>query len=281
MIDLSRVLVTGADGMIGRYIDFGVRTDRNDLDILDREALARRVNEIQPQAIIHLAAATDMDRCEKDPQYAVMMNAVGTYNVALAARAVGATFIYVSTSGIFDGAKDASYIETDIPNPQNAYAHSKYMGELIVQSMLTNFLIVRTCWIFGGGPEHDRKFIGAIMKKLSDAEIPGLDDVRGSPTYAKDFVAGLVALMQSGKHGIFHLVNDGVATRFDVAKYVVEKSKSRANVFPVQGDYFELAAERLKNESMISSSGMRPWREALAEYLEGEWKLSHSHGTNV
>ena len=272
MIDLSRVLVTGAGGMIGHSIDFGVRTDHKELDILDRDTLINRVREINPQAIIHLAAATDMDRCEREPQYAVTMNAVGTYNVALAARAAQTKLVFVSTSGVFDGTKKTPYTPDDVPNPQNAYAHSKYMAELIVHDMLPDALIARTCWIFGGGPLHDHKFIGAIIKKLGDVEIPGLDDVHGSPTSAKDFVGGLVTLLQEGRHGIVHVANEGVATRRDVAEFVVSHLHSRARVIPVQGDYFGLSATRLKNESVISSLPLRPWQGALADYLDTEWK---------
>ena len=271
MVDLSNIIVTGARGMIGSYIDFGVRTDREELDILDRDATMRRVKEIAPQAIIHLAAETDMDRCERDPLHAFNMNTVGTYNVALAARAAKAKLLFVSTSGVFDGTKKTPYTPDDVPNPQNAYAHSKYMAELIVHDMLPDSLIARACWIFGGGSAHDHKFVGAIMKKLGDAEIPGLDDVHGSPTYAKDFVGGLVTLLQQGSRGIFHVANEGVATRYDVAAFVVSHMQSNAKIVPVQGDYFGLSATRLTNESMVSSLPLRPWKETLAEYIGKEW----------
>lgn len=259
--------------MVGSYVDFGIRTDEKELDILDREETMRMVRTHAPQAIIHLAAATDLDRSEKSPEYAYELNAIGTYNIALAARDVGATLVLASTSGIFNGKKTTPYTTNDEPDPQNYYARSKHIAELIVGGFLPDFIIARGCWMFGGGPQKDARFVGAIVKQLKNPEIKALDDVTGSPTYAKDFVAGILALLDSGTRGICHVGNTGACTRFDVAKHIVATLKPSVRVAAVQGEYFNLPAARLKNEAMISDpSLMRPWQEALTEYLETEWK---------
>lgn len=272
MIDRARILTTGANGMVGSYIDFGIRTDAKEMNILDFEKTMRVVLEAKPQAIIHLAAATDLDRAEQSPEYAYELNAAGTYNVAMAARAVGATLVLASTSGIFNGKKDGPYAADDAPDPQNYYARSKHMAELIVRGLLPDSIIVRGCWMFGGGPQKDARFVGAIVKQLVNPEIKALDDVVGSPTFAKDFVAGILQLLDSGKHGTFHLGNAGACTRLEVAEHIVATLKPSVRVSAVQGDYFKLPAARVTNESMISESFMRPWQEALTEYLETEWR---------
>src|SRR3989338_9149681 len=121
---LSRVLTTGANGMVGSYVDFGIKLDHRALDVTDLDETLAVIKKHNPKVIIHLASETDTDRCEKDPQLAYMVNAIGTYNVALAAKAVGAKMIYISTSAVFDGL-DGPYTENDACNPQSYYAKSK------------------------------------------------------------------------------------------------------------------------------------------------------------
>jgi len=113
----------------------------------------------RPKVILHLAALTDLDYCEKNPAEAYLVNSVGTYNVALTAREVGAKLVYISTAGIFDGQKKGFYRESDLGNPQNHYGHSKYLGESAVQNILNDYIIARVCWMFGGGPTKDKKFV--------------------------------------------------------------------------------------------------------------------------
>lgn len=272
MIDRARVLITGANGIIGSYLDFGMRPSRVELDVLDREGVLQYVREHQPHTIVHLAAATDLDRCEKSPEYAYELNAIGTHNVASAARAVGAIMVFVSTSGLFNGLKESPYTPEDVPDPKNAYGRSKFMGEGFVQGLGEDYLIVRGCWIFGGGKARDSKFVGKVLAQLDNPEIKALDDVTGSPTYAKDFVVGMMRLLDEGKRGLFHINNQGAVSRVDVAQHITKIMKPTVRIEAVQGSYFNLPANRLKNEAMVSSdSSMRPWDEALTEYLTTEW----------
>ena len=186
-LDFSRVLTTGAGGMIGTYIDFGLRTDRSILDVLDEEALMRYVAECRPSAIIHLVGATDTQACERDPLYAYELNVRSTYNVARAARAVNAVMVYVSTSRVFRGDKAAPYGEEDVPEPQTHYGRTKYMGEILTATLAPEHIIARTAWVFGGGVSRDRKFYGTVIKKLLageevsalvDDQPPGVDPDR-------------------------------------------------------------------------------------------------------
>jgi len=276
--DFSRVLTTGADGQIGSYVDFGIRTNRQILDITDESAMMNFVKEKKPLAIIHLAGATDMTRCENDPAYAYDLNVRGTYNVARAARAVGATMVYASTSRVFKGDKPTPYTEDDIPEPDTHYGRTKYIGELVVAALVPQHIIARTCWVFGGGPERDNKFYGKIMKQLqSDAgEIVALHDVHGSPTYGKDYINAIKDLLTKEEYGIFHIANEGVATRYEVASAIVGELRPNVTVRPVDRSYYPSGATLPTNES-IASQGvkMRPWQEAISEYINDEWTLLH------
>lgn len=271
-MDLKKVLITGADGMVGSYLDFGIKTNRAALNVTNLEEALRAADKFRPQAIVHLAAETDVDKCEREPEHAFFVNAGGTYNMALAARRAGAKFVYISTAGIFDGEKDGPYAEDDRADPKNYYGHSKYAGELIVRSLLDDYIIARACWMFGGGPEKDKKFVYKIIQQLGNPEIKAINDAFGSPTFGKDLVAAIKELLIRDARGIFHLSNKGVASRFDVARKITEVLRPEARVSPVDSNYFVLDAKRVKNESLVSRSDlMRPWQDALEEYLRTEW----------
>ena len=267
-------LITGADGMVGSYIDFGIRTNHRSLDVTDLTKVMKACNEHKPKLIIHLAAETDVDHCEHDVVHAYNVNAVGTYNMALAAREVGAKLVYVSTSAIFDGQKETPYREDNIPRPQNYYGHSKYLGEIAATSILADALVVRICWVFGGGPAKDQKFVAKILKQLDQPVINVVAGKHGSPTYGKDLVAGIKRLVEEGKNGIFHMGNEGAPSRADVVREIVKITGSHAEIREVDASFFGVTnATRPSNESMVSKVAyMRPWQDALREYIKDEWR---------
>lgn len=264
-----KILVTGGNGMVGSYLQ-GQRFSHEELDVTDLGSVMRICEEVRPDVIIHAAALVDLAACETDPARAYLVNAGGTYHVALAARAVGAKLIYISTSGIFDGTKSDSYTEEDQPNPVNVYGHSKYLGELAVAGMLENHLIVRTSWVFGGGPTKDRKFVGKIVARKSEPEIHAATDVYGSPTYAKDLARAIERLVVEDRRGIQH-VGGGRASRYDIAEVALRAVGSDTRVIPALASDFPAPYTSGANESMIQSAYVRPWREALKEYIETEW----------
>lgn len=270
----NSALITGTDGMIGSYIDFGVRTNHRSLDVTNLAEVMAVCEKHMPKLIIHLAAETDVDQCERDETHAYSVNAVGTYHMALAARDVGAKLAYVSTSGVFDGAKGDPYTEDDVPSPRTVYSHSKYLGELAVRGLLQDYLILRIAWVFGGGPKKDQKFVAKILKQIDNAEINVVSGKRGSPTYGKDLVAGMRQLVEEGKSGIYHMGNAGSPTRADVVREIVRITGSVAKVKEVPPSFFGLPADagRPDNESMVSKVPyMRSWQEAVAEYIRTEW----------
>lgn len=272
---LSRALVTGASGMLGSYIDFGIKTSHKDLDIVDYKSVAAAFAKYKPEMVLHLAAETDMDRCERDPGHAYLVNTLGTYNVALAAKACGIKMIYVSTAGVFDGKKETPYLSTDTPNPQNHYARSKHLGELAVKSLLDDYLIVRVGWMMGGGAPKDKKFVGKIIGQLlanPSKGIKAVNDQFGSPTFAGDLIEVIKDLIEKDKRGIIHVAGKDTASRFDVAKFVSEYLIPGSKISGVPMSYFNLDASRPKNEAIEASNNlMRPWKISLKNYLENEW----------
>lgn len=266
----ERILVTGSEGMLGSYIDFGIRFTKQTLDITDLDAVTAACLKHRPSVIVHLAGLTDLALCEREPARAYHVNTVGTYYMALAARAVGAKLVFLSTSGVFDGTKKGPYTEDDIPNPINVYGHSKYLAEAAIATLLDNYLIVRTSWLFGGGSMGDKKFVGKILAQRKSAEVRAVKDRHGSPTYAKDLTKALEQLIVENKRGVVH-ISGGTATRYDVALEALKLIGSDAKIIPTSPTDFVDSYKSGVNESVPDSPYLRPWREALAEYIRTEW----------
>lgn len=282
-----RILVTGAAGAVGSYVsqvfadDELVLTDlrgklEHALDVRDPDAVSTAVADTKPDVVLHLAAATDVDECERDHDLAFATNAIGTQNVALACRNAGCELVYISTAGVFRGDKPEPYTEFDDPGPANVYGHSKLAGERIVATLLDRFYIVRAGWMVGGGA-LDRKFVGKIAEQIRGGatHLRAVDDKFGSPTYAPDLLRVVKLLLGTGYHGLYHGVNRGTCSRYDVAlelRSILERSD--VAIEPVSSAQFPLPAPRARSEAMrnykLELLGLdpgRPWQDALREYV--------------
>jgi len=286
------ILVTGAKGMLGSYVERFYQdeplclTDLDTFDICNYEQGKELFEQTHPGLVIHLAAETDVDRCEREPDHAFRSNVVGTQNVARLAADYGAELLYVSTTGVFDGTKKELYTEFDRPNPLNVYARTKYEAEKIVQRCCPRSYILRAGWVFGGGPTRDKKFVGKIVSlcTLKD-EIRVVDDKLGSPTYAVDFVRNSRIVVESGYYGTYHLTSAGSCSRYEFACELVDILDLDTKVIPVSSDEFPLPANRPDNDAarnyhleMLGLNHMRPWQEALGDYLKG-WPIEQYRGS--
>ncbi len=283
------ILVTGAGGMVGSYAqevfkDFDlVLTDIINghiyLEIEDRASVRELVDKIKPDYVVHLAAATDVDRCELEPEWANRINTEGTRNVALACKEFDIPIVYISTGAVFSGEKEKPYVETDRICPSNKYGVSKYEGERVIGSLLEHFYIVRASWMIGGG-RNDKKFVGKIIDKIMSGANPikVVNDKFGSITYAKDLLYGIKELINTDKFGIYHMTNEGMHSRYDVAKEILNiLGRSNIEIMSVTSDQFPLPAPRGRSEALenynlnlIGLNRMKPWKEALREYVTGE-----------
>lgn len=278
------MLVTGANGMVGSYLRevFAGRelllTDIDSLDVRVPGRVMETAKEKKPEFVLHLAAETDVDLCEKNADHAFLTNTIGTQNAALACQETGAVMIYVSTAGVFGGGKQEPYTEFDQPGPVNVYGRTKWEGEKITQCLLNRYYIVRAGWMIGGG-EKDKKFVGKIARQFGEKErILAVNDKIGSPTYARDLLEGIKKLMETGYYGLYHMTNKGVCSRYDVAVEIGRILKKKTPVEPVSSDLFPLPAPRARSEAMrnyklelLDIHRMRSWQDALKEYL-GSWE---------
>ena len=168
-----RLLVTGAHGMLGsESVRAGIAIHhevhavaREDCDITSREDVLRLLEKRRPDAVIHCAADTDVDDCEKNPSKAHLINADGASNFAEATQQIGGCLVYISTSGVFDGNKTGPYVETDKAAPQTEYGRSKLEGENRVISSGCDHLIVRASWLYGGDMSLKKNFVAARKRE--------------------------------------------------------------------------------------------------------------------
>ena len=284
----GKMLVTGANGAVGSYapsvlgeyelILTDIDGDMERLDVRDPKAMDGAVRDLNPDVVLHLAAATDVDLCEKDPDWAYHSNAIGTQNVALACGKHGVPLVYVSTAGVFPGDKPDPYNEFDEPGPVNHYGVSKLAGEKVVHSLLTRYFIVRAGWMIGGGPK-DKKFVAKICKLMKERKsIQVVNDKIGSCTYAKDLLSGIRRLLETDYYGLYHMVNGGHGSRYDVAVEIRKiLDRSDVELVPVTSAYFPLPANRSRSEMMrnykfelLGLGKQRSWREALKDYLASD-----------
>ena len=198
-----RILLTGSKGMLGQdFVAYAaprheiMPLSRPEVDITDGAAVGRYFTSTKPEAVVHAAAFTAVDECERRPETAFAVNADGTRNVAQAARDAGFPMLYISTDYVFDGKKTEPYVEEDVPHPLGIYGKSKLEGEKAVRDLVSQFWIVRTSWLFG---PHGRNFVRTILERAKAGErLRVVDDQVGSPTYTMHLAAALDQVVTRG-----------------------------------------------------------------------------------
>jgi dTDP-4-dehydrorhamnose reductase len=248
---------------------------REDCDIASRDEVFQLLEKRRPDAVIHCAAHTDVDDCERNPRKAYLINADGAASFAEATRQIGGCLIYISSSGVFDGKKTGAYIETDKPAPRTEYSRSKLEGENRVVSSGCDHLTVRASWLFGGDPKLSKNFVAARKREAEEKEvIKSAADKKGSPTWTRDFATKTLELLSAGARGLFHVSNSGMATRFEYVSAIVSLFRLKTPVKPVDSSHFRRSAPVPANESLasvklsqIGISELRPWRKALSSYI--------------
>jgi dTDP-4-dehydrorhamnose reductase len=285
------VLVTGAGGQLGRYLRQVLTTAGHEVvglgreggagvdlaaDIRDPAAVVKAIESATPDAIIHAAAYTDVDGCERDPDLAHAVNGRGSEHVAAAAAERGIWLIGVSTDFVFPGDGGAPYGEDATPNPVSVYGASKLAGERAVLAASPAFAVARTAWVFGGQGKHFPRTVLAMLAKHGRMEV--VDDETGSPTFAGDLAEALLALLPHRPSGVYHLTNEGETSRFELARRVASAAGADPElVTPTSTETFlakyPLPARRPARSTLANTRaaalGVRlpPWQDAVDRYV--------------
>lgn len=290
-----KILITGISGMLGvdlcqvlreehEVVGFDLKefpsvpfssaplVHRGDIARIDE--VKRVFHEVVPHLVVHTAAYTDVDGCEKNPDKAYKVNTLGTQNVCRAAQDLGIPVMYISTDFVFDGSKNSPYLESDQPHPISTYGRSKLAGEEYVKNLLKEYFVVRTSWLYG---RYGKNFVETILKLAEEKEeLTVVDDQVGSPTYTRDLSRKIKELLSAKLYGVYHITNSGSCSWYEFAQKILELAGVRGvKVIPITSEELARPAPRprfsvLENYCLRLNLGnsMREWREALEEYME-------------
>lgn len=275
-----KVLVTGATGQLGwdvmkelekRGIDCR-GTGSKDLDITDRDAVMQYIGAYRPDAVIHCAAYTAVDKAEDEPELCRKVNADGTSYIAEACKMVDAKMVYISTDYVFGDDGDKPHEVDDPPHPLNVYGQTKWEGEEAVRRILQKYFIVRISWVFG---EHGNNFVKTMLRlgKMRK-EISVVADQFGAPTYTADLAPLLCDMILTEKYGTYHACNSGCCSWAEFAEEIFKTAGMDVKVIPLRTEEYPVKAKRPRNSRLSNLSlrqskvnNLRSWERAVHVFL--------------
>jgi len=247
------------------------------LDITDNTAVRALFGEVRPDLVFHGAAYTNVDGCERDPDLAFKVNALGSWVVASAAEEVGAALVAISTDFVFDGAKGTAYTEFDAPNPVSHYGASKLAGENLARQSCRKCYVVRTSWLYG---VHGKNFpFTMINLAKTKPELNVVADQYGTPTYTVDLVNAILDIIPTNLYGVYHVSNAGECSWLGFAQAVLDKAGlghvpvhavTSAQDAAMRGTPTQRPPYSVMRHYALELQGMdtlRPWQEALDAFL--------------
>ncbi|MBO0905054.1 dTDP-4-dehydrorhamnose reductase [Jiella sonneratiae] len=238
-----RILVTGRDGQVARCLA-DLADDRHaitclgrpELDLTDRASVEAAIAHLAPAIVVNPAAYTAVDKAESEREAAFAVNAAGAENVAAAAAAAGIPIVHLSTDYVFAGDKDGPYVESDATGPTGVYGASKLEGERLVLAANPKAVVLRTAWVYS---PYGNNFLKTMLRVATDRDVLRVvADQRGTPTYAPDIAAGILAVCdrlaaepEGVSPGTYHMVASGETTWAGFAEAIFAASKARGGPF--------------------------------------------------
>ena len=274
------ILVTGANGQLGHDVvnELSARgidckgVDLADFDLTNRAETLAAIAEYSPEAVIHCAAYTAVDKAEDDRDVCFAVNVDGTQNIADACRAIGAKMMYISTDYVFDGEGDAPF-ETDSPTgAKSHYGYTKRCGEEQVMAALTDWFILRISWVFG---QNGNNFVKTMLRLAESRDtISVVGDQIGSPTYTFDLARLICDMIVTDRYGIYHATNEGLCSWSEFAAEIFKIAGKPVTVTAISTEDYPTKAVRPKNSRLSKASldaagfsRLPDWRDALARYI--------------
>ena len=276
-----KVLVTGYTGQLGydvvkelqkRNIEC-IGITRKDFSLTDTEKMKFFVENYRPDAVIHCAAYTTVDKAEDEPELCRAVNTDATRELAQICKEINAKMIYISTDYVFPGDGDNFYEPEDEKAPQNVYGQTKLDGEKAVQEILDKYFIVRISWVFG---TNGKNFIKTMLNLAkTHHRLTVVNDQIGSPTYTVDLAKLLCDMVQTDKYGVYHATNEGICSWYEFACEIFRQAKVDIQVDPVPSSAFPTKAKRPHNSRLskkaLDKAGfdrLPNWQDALNRYLK-------------
>ncbi len=279
----KKIVVTGANGQLGSELrDLlagnityeSVFLDVNELDLTDTDSIQERLSSYAPDIIIHGAAYTAVDKAESEQELSDKINHLATAEIAKYCASHGCKLIAISTDYVFDGNSSIALTEDAAVDPINVYGKTKLDGELAIQRILSDAIIVRTAWVYS---VYGNNFVKTMIRLMSEREeLSVINDQIGSPTYARDLARALVKIVESNSWtaGIYHYSNEGEISWFDFAEAIRAIAGLNCQIHPIPSTSYPTPAKRPKysllNKGKIKDTygvEVPDWRASLQEMI--------------
>ena len=282
-----KILLTGSNGILGKYLLDSFVSNGWDVDPYKR-ILNQNVNStinatindnLDYDVIVHAAANTDVEACEKNPLQSFEDNTFLTERLAIAAQENNCKFVYISSTGIYGAQKlGAPYHEYDEVVPTTIHHESKWQGEKAVRTFVNDHLILRVGWLFGGKPEQRKNFVARrIEEALASSVVESNETQRGVPTSARQVSERICELIKRNEIGTYNIVNSGHCSRYEYVKEILRIADISTEVVPIKSSCFKRVAKVSNNETavtfkmnLLGYQALDDWEQSLKKYINSE-----------
>lgn len=275
----------GAAGQLGRDLaprltGNVVLLTRTETDLTRPDSLRTALTQLRPDVVVNCAAYNFVDKAETEPEVAFAVNAWGVRSLATVCRDLDCTLVHFSTDYVFglDEARRTPWTEDDAPGPASIYGLSKLAGEYLVRAICPKHYVIRTCGLYGvwGSGGKGGNFVETMLRVAGQGKpLKVVSDQVLTPSYTVDVATATAALIGTGRYGLYHLVNASECSWYEFARTIFELAGVKADLSTIttaerkdparRPGYSVLATEKYRR---LGLAGIRPWREALAAYLE-------------
>lgn len=285
-------MVIGANGQLGSELCKELAAFEliplyhSDIEITDKDSVKAAFSKYRPDVVINTAAYHQPDQCEDNPDEAYLVNALGPQNLAVAALEQGARLVHISSDYVFGGEEHRTtpYTELDLPSPINVVGKTKLAGEDFVQHLCVSHFIIRVSGLFGlrGRSGKGPNFVETILRLAKERdELRVVNDQIFSPTYCRDAARKIVQLIATDYFGIFHISSRGQCSWYEFAAEIIRLAGLKTPVTPITSDQYPQKARRPRfsvldnyHLRLLGMDDMRPWPEALKEYMKEKGQLA-------
>jgi dTDP-4-dehydrorhamnose reductase len=273
-----KALITGGGGQLASDLQALLGDDARsfshaELDIADSAALDRAFEEVQPDVVFNCAAFHNVDVCETEPDSAWAVNVRAVRDLARR----GTKLVHLSTNYVFDGQREQPYGEDDLPNPRSIYALTKLAGEYAALAYGDGALVVRGAGLYGehGSASKGGNFVQRMLTRAREqSSLKMVADQRLQPTFTADLAAALLEAVEKDAGGVVHLTAGGECSWFEFTQAIMEIARIDVPIEPVQTTIGFGQPDRPLNGVLarpradaLGLSPLRPWRDALADYM--------------
>ncbi len=278
-----KIMIIGAGGQLGSELvnilqdDVLIPLTHIDIEMTNQEQVNDILSSNMPDVVINTTAYHRVDDCEDNVEKSFSVNAYAVRTLAKICSELDTTLVHFSTDYVFGGEKGIPYTEEDMPNPLSVYAVSKLAGEYFVRNICNRHFVIRTCGLYGakGISGKGENFV-ELMLKLSKQKKPIriVADQIVTPTYARELAFKVSQLIRTREYGLYHMTNEGSCSWYEFARTVFDLTGIKANLSPTTAAEYGAKARRpaysvLENRNLtrLGLDDMRPWKDALKDYL--------------